>query len=133
METLTVQTFKTKIFNFDAGRNWKFEGSIPAIINFYADGCGPCRTQSSALEDIAAEFAVKVSVFTIDIEATPELSTILRVREIPALLFIPKAGKPALFSGLTSQQIIREAIRNQFGVEGERAEVEPEDEGCCPF
>ena len=43
LEHLTIDTFKEKVFNFEANKDWKFEGSAPAIVDFYADLCSPCK------------------------------------------------------------------------------------------
>jgi len=134
MEKLNVIEFKKKIFDFGPGKEWKFEGDLPAIVDFYADWCGPCRMQAPILEEISKEVAGKVRIYKVDTEASPELAALFRIRGIPALLFIPKAGNPALFSGFTPKEIIREAIQNQLGVEMAplpESETSRQGGGCC--
>lgn len=116
MEILNVNTFKTKIFNFEKGSDWKFEGQLPAIIDFYADWCGPCRMQAPVLEEIASEYKGKVEVYKIDTEASPDLAAMFRIRGIPALLFIPKDGQPTMSSGFMAKEALKNAIKNVLKV-----------------
>lgn len=135
METLNVTEFKNKVFNFEAAREWKFEGDLPAIVDFYADWCGPCRMQTPVLEEISKEFAGKVRVYKVNTEASPELASFVRIRGIPALLFIPANGKPSLSSGFMPKEALKEAIRDVLKV-GEKPTTETKQVnagggGCC--
>lgn len=112
MEILDINTFKTKVFDFDKGKDWKFEGKLPAIIDFYADWCGPCRMQAPVLEDIANEYRGKIDIYKIDTEASPDLAALFRIRGIPALLFIPAEGQPTMSSGFMAKEALKTAIKN---------------------
>lgn len=116
METLNIEEFKKKVFNYDGGPTWKFEGNLPAIVDFYADWCGPCRMQTPVLEEISKEFEGKIRVYKVDTQATPELASIFRIRGIPALLFIPKDGKPSLSSGFMPKEHLKQAISELLGI-----------------
>ncbi|WP_413287956.1 thioredoxin [Bdellovibrio sp. HCB337] len=117
MEVLSIQTFKEKIFDFEKNKEWVFNGSRPAIVDFYADWCGPCRMLSPVLEEIATEYAGRVDIFKVDTEATPELSALFGVRGIPALLFIPTSGEePAMSSGFVPKDSLQKAIAEIFGI-----------------
>ena len=99
MEFLTNETFKQKIFNYDVNKDWKYEGELPAIIDFYADWCGPCKLVAPVLEELSNEYKGKINIYKIDTEREQELSAAFGIRSIPSLLFIPKDGQPQMAMG----------------------------------
>ena len=117
METLNTKTFKAKVFDFESSKNWSFQGDRPAIVDFYADWCAPCRALSPILTEIAAEYSGKVDVYKVDTEKNPDLASIFGVRGIPAILFIPKSGKPTMSSGLMPKETFEKAIEEVLGVQ----------------
>lgn len=117
MELLNATTFKQKVFNFETETEWKFAGDLPTIVDFYADWCGPCKMQTPVLEEIAREYAGKINVFKVNTQLNPELSSLFRIRGIPALLFIPPQGKPSLSSGFMTKQVLKDAIADLFKVQ----------------
>lgn len=116
MEVLNISTFKEKIFDFEASKEWKFKGSRPAIIDFYADWCGPCRMLAPILDNVAQTYSGHVDIYKIDTEASPELAALFGVRGIPALLFIPMAGEPAMSSGVIPEESFDQAIKEIFSI-----------------
>ncbi len=99
MEFLTNETFKQKIFNYEVNKDWKYEGELPAIIDFYADWCGPCKLVAPVLEELSNEYKGKINIYKIDTEREQELSAAFGIRSIPSLLFIPKEGQPQMAMG----------------------------------
>lgn len=116
MEILTTQTFKAKVFDFTKNRSWQFEGPRPALVDFYADWCGPCKALSPILENLSREYAGKIDVYKVNTETHPELASLFSVRGIPALLFIPKHGPPTMSAGFMPQSSIKEAIKDILNV-----------------
>lgn len=117
MENLTLETFKTKIFNFEKSETWAYVGARPAIIDFYADWCGPCRQLAPVLEEVAQDYSGKVDIYKVNTETDPELSALFGVRGIPAILFVPMQGEPAMASGFMPKESFQNAIKELFGIE----------------
>ena len=109
-ENLTKTTFLEKVFNYEQHEEWKFEGDKPAIIDFYADWCGPCKMIAPILEQISEEYEGKVDVYKIDTEAEQELAAAFGIRSIPSLLFVPKDEMPQMANGARPKQELERII-----------------------
>lgn len=107
---LTEQTFKDKVFNYEKNDEWKYAGSKPAIIDFYADWCAPCRELSPLLEQVVAEYGDKIILYKIDTEKEKNLAQILGIEALPTLLFIPITGQPQASMGLVPKEVLRQSI-----------------------
>lgn len=112
MEYLTEQTFKEKIFNYDVNTEWKYEGDMPCIVDFYADWCGPCKMISPILEELSNEYDGKIKIYKVDTEKEQNLAAIFGIRSIPSLLFIPKEGTPQMAVGAMSKEGFVQAIND---------------------
>jgi thioredoxin 1 len=114
--------FLQKIWNYEkSSQKWVFLGERPAIIDFYADWCGPCRIASPILEEISHEFAGKIDVYKIDTQKEQELAAVFGVRGIPAFLYIPKNGLPKMTAGIArskedTKQMFIDNINNILNV-----------------
>lgn len=109
-EFLTKATFLEKVFDFEKNQEWKFEGNLPCIIDFYADWCGPCKMVAPILEELSTEYAGKINVYKIDTEAEQELAGAFGIRSIPSLLFVPKDGQPQMAVGALPKDAMKKAI-----------------------
>ena len=107
---LTNETFKKMVFNYDVNKEWKYEGNKPAIIDFYADWCAPCRQLSPIIEELAKEYSGKIVVYKVDTEKEKVLSQTMGITGLPTLLFIPAKGKPQLSMGLLPKEDLVKAI-----------------------
>jgi len=116
LEHLTNETFKEKVFNYEASKEWKFEGEIPAIIDFYADWCGPCKTVAPILEELQAEYGDKLNIYKVNTEEQKELAGVFGIQSIPSLLFIPKEGQPQMAMGALPKETFKQAISEVLSV-----------------
>ena len=97
---LTKEAFLQKIDNYELnGSNWKFEGNKPAVIDFYASWCGPCKAMSPIIDELAGEYEGKVDIYKINVEDEQELASLFNVRSIPTLVFINTDGLPQVSVG----------------------------------
>ena len=108
---LTKAEFLAKVYNFEKNpEEWKYEGDKPAIVDFYATWCGPCKAIAPVLEKLAAEYKGKIVVYKIDTDKEPELSAAFGIRSIPTLLFIPAKGTPQVAQGALPEEALRKTI-----------------------
>lgn len=108
---LTKADFLAKVYNYEKNPNeWKYEGDKPAIVDFYATWCGPCKAIAPVLEKLAAEYKGKIVVYKIDTDKEPELSAAFGIRSIPTLLFIPAKGTPQVAQGALPEEALRKTI-----------------------
>jgi thioredoxin len=109
---LTTADFKEKVFNYEVNKEWKYEGTLPAIVDFYADWCQPCKMVAPILEDLASEYAGKIMIYKVNTEEEQELASVFGIQSIPTLLFIPKEGKPQTAMGALPKQTFEQAIKD---------------------
>lgn len=110
MEHLTKESFLNKVFNYESSQEWKFEGKLPCLIDFYADWCGPCKMLAPVLEDLAEEYKNKINIYKVDTEEQQELASVFGISSIPSLLFCPLDGKPQMAMGALPKQQLKQAI-----------------------
>lgn len=110
LEHLTKKTFQEKVFNYEANQEWKYEGDKPAIIDFYADWCQPCKMVAPILEELQAEYGDKLVIYKVDTEAEQELAGAFGIRSIPSLLFIPADGQPQMAAGALPKDSFKQVI-----------------------
>lgn len=110
MEHLTKQTFLEKVFNYEKNQEWKYEGNLPCLIDFYADWCSPCKMVAPILEELSKEYEGKIHIYKVDTEAEQELSGAFGIRSIPSLLFVPMNGQPQMAMGALPKASLVQAI-----------------------
>jgi thioredoxin 1 len=109
---LTNETFKQMVYNYDKNKEWKYEGTKPAIIDFYASWCPPCKQLSPLVEEIAQEYSGKIVVYKVDTDKEKILAQHLGISGLPTLLFIPAKGKPQASMGFIPKETIVKTINN---------------------
>lgn len=107
--TLSSKEFKTKVIDLSQ-KDAKYLGTKPAIVDFYASWCGPCRAISPILEELASEYKDKIVIYKVDVDASPDLAQAFRIRSIPAVLFIPLKGESKMTVGGRSKEEFKKQI-----------------------
>ena len=107
---LTTQDFKDKIFDYELEKEWSYKGELPAIIDFYADWCGPCKMVAPALEELSNEYDGKLLVYKVDTEKEWELASVFGIQSIPTFLFIPTQGDPMMERGAFPKKVFKQVI-----------------------
>ena len=113
-EQLTKETFLTKVFDYEKNKDWKFNGELPAIIDFWAPWCGPCRMVGPVLEELSEEYKGKINIYKVNTDEEQELGSVFGIRSIPSLLFIPKEGQPKLAVGALPKESFKSAIEKEL-------------------
>jgi thioredoxin len=111
-----METFKSKVFDFEKNTEWKFEGDRPAVIDFYADWCGPCKMVAPILEELSKEYDGKIDIYKVDTEAQQELAGLFGIRSIPSILFIPMDEKPQMAAGALPKDTFKQAFADVLKV-----------------
>lgn len=115
-EHLTKQDFFEKVFNYEKNEEWKYEGDVPCIIDFWADWCAPCRAVAPVLEELSEEYAGQLKVYKVNTEEEQELAAAFGIRSIPSLLFVPTDGQPQMAAGALPKETFVQAINDVLGV-----------------
>ena len=103
------------IFNFNK-KSWNISLK-PAIIDFYADWCGPCKMVAPVLEELAGDFGGKLDMYKVNTEEELELAAVFGIRSIPSILFVPVSGQPQMAMGALPRETFVKAFKDVLGVE----------------
>jgi thioredoxin len=113
-EQLTKETFLTKVFDYEKNQDWKFNGELPAIIDFWAPWCGPCRMVGPVLEELSEEYKGKINIYKVNTDEEQELGSVFGIRSIPSILFVPMEGQPKMAVGALPKESIKQAIDKEL-------------------
>lgn len=108
---LTKVVFLKKVANFENNPSeWKYLGDKPAIVDFYASWCGPCRSIAPILEELAKEYDGEIYIYKVNTDKEREIASAFGIRSLPSLLFIPMKGEPQMAQGALPKSTFKEAI-----------------------
>lgn len=110
---LTNTKFLDEVFDYTTEKEWKFKGKQPAIIDFYADWCGPCQMVAPILEELSDEYP-DITIYKVDTEAEQELAAVFQIRSIPSMLFIPLDKPPMMQAGALPKHALEEVIQKEL-------------------
>ena len=99
---LSEKEFSEKVVNIETiSSQWKYKGDKPALIDFFATWCGPCK---------AEEYKDRIYIYKIDVDKEEKLSEIFGIRTVPTLLFSPLKGDPYMTSGVIPKHELKKKI-----------------------
>ena len=108
---LTKGGFENRIAKIEEmATEWRFLGTHPALIDFYASWCGPCQRLSPIIDELAEEYEGKVDIYKVDIDAESDLARLFKVRSIPTLVYIPMDGLPIVELGGKGKGELKEKL-----------------------
>lgn len=107
---MNTQMFIDRVVDFKNAKEWDYKGDKPAVIDFYATWCGPCKKLSPILDELSSEYAGNVLFYKVDVDREQELAGAFGIQSIPMVLLIPKEGKPYVVQGLRPKAELKEAI-----------------------
>jgi len=116
---LTTEKFKQDIFDYTVEKEWKYKGDKPAIIDFYADWCGPCQMVAPIFEELSDEYAQDITIYKVDTEQEQELSAAFGIQSIPSILFIPAQGQPMMQRGALPKNTLKKVIDEELLAESQ--------------
>jgi thioredoxin 1 len=122
-EHLNKESFRNKIFNFEKNKEWKYEGKLPALVDFWAPWCGPCRMVGPVIDELSNEYAGKVNFYKVNTEEEQELAGMFSIHSIPSLLFIPVKGKPKMAMGALPKKELKSIIDSDLIPSNQEAEL----------
>jgi len=117
MQNLTTEAFKTKVFDFEKNKEWKFAGDKPCLVDFYADWCGPCKMLAPVLDELSQKYAGKLDVYKINTDEEQALAAAFGIQSIPSMLFVPMTGKPQMAQGALPRETLEKAIGDVLKVQ----------------
>lgn len=111
---LTTQDFTDKIFDYQNEKEWRYKGVLPAIIDFYADWCGPCKMVAPVLEELSNDYENQIVIYKVNTEKELELSSVFGIQSIPTFLFIPVNGDPIMQPGALPKKVFQQVIEERL-------------------
>ncbi len=113
--SLTKEDFVAKVFDYKNNKEWSFRGERPAIIDFYADWCGPCKMLSPIFEKLSKKYENRIDFYKVDTDKEQDVASALGVKSLPTILFIPVDGKPKVSVGFLQEDAFENIIKDFFG------------------
>jgi thioredoxin len=111
---LTADKFRSEVFDYTAHKEWQFKGDKPAIIDFYADWCGPCKMVAPIFEELSEEYGADLTIYKVDTEAEQELAAMFGIQSIPSILFIPMDKTPMMQKGALPKKSLKKVIEDEL-------------------
>ena len=118
---LTKAEFVKLVYDIDKNtESLDYLGNKPAVVDFYADWCGPCKTLAPIFEELSKEYEGEIDFYKVDTEKEQELAAMFGIRSIPTIMFMYTDGKePQVVQGALPKPQLKEVIEQVFEIKGE--------------
>lgn len=114
---LNATEFKSAVFDYENSKEWKYLGDKPAILDFYADWCGPCKMLAPHLEAIQKEYGGNLQVYKINTDEQQELARAFGIQSLPTIVFVPVTDKPTAVMGYREKSDLEDVIAEVLKVQ----------------
>lgn len=114
IQVIEEEEFNQKIFEINNPKGIQYKGKLPAIVDFYADWCGPCRAISPILAELAEQYAGEIIIYKVNVEKCPNVCQYLQIESIPALLYLKPNTKPKMTIGSQSKEELQKMIEESL-------------------
>ena len=85
---MNKEMFIKDVFDYEKSEEWKYKGDKPAIIDLYADWCGPCRMTAPIMKSLAKEYDGKIVIYKVNVDKEKELAALFNATSIPLFVFM---------------------------------------------
>lgn len=117
VEYLNEASFKEKVFDYENNKAWKYAGTVPAIVDFYADWCGPCKMLSPILVEMQKEYGEKIQIYKINTDKEKVLASTFGIQSLPTIIFIPVGGEPQAVMGYRAKADLEKLVSEVLKVQ----------------
>lgn len=107
---LNKRAFKERIYDYTYSKDWDYKGEMPAVIDFYADWCKPCKVVAPIIQQLSEEYDGRVNFYKLNTEKDPEVAKVFGISSIPTILFIAPGGKPFMVRGAQPKFMLRKNV-----------------------
>lgn len=107
---MTDSMFLANVFDYLNAKEWKYTGSKPAVIDFYATWCGPCRMVSPIMKALAKEYDGQITVYKVNVDKEKALAGAMGIQSLPTVIFIPMKGTPQIVTGAADKKTYKKAV-----------------------
>ena len=114
VQVLNTKQFEEKVCELNNPKGFQYKGKLPAIVDFYADWCGPCRSITPLLVEFAKEYAGKIVIYKVNIDKCPEVSQAFDIKSIPTLLYLKPNAQPTATVGALSKDELKQVIEDSL-------------------
>lgn len=103
--------FLAKVVNYEKNTTtWEYLGDKPAIIDFYADWCKPCKLVEGPLKELAKEYEGKIYIYKVNVDKHKDLAKEIGISSIPTIIFAPIGQDPQILMGAKSKEELKKYI-----------------------